>query len=170
MVFPGFDGGAESGGQAYDPQTGIYYVNANDLAWTGGLAPNSGGQSGQALYLAELRQLPCATIVPARARIACSFVIGDRPHLSRIWRRQSGKAKAHARLPQLEAAAVNAIVQFVLTGEDAPAGRAETVDQKVVAGGARRSIRYQQQLPVSRAIGSSSIPMATLPSRPRGAR
>jgi quinoprotein glucose dehydrogenase len=51
VVFPGFDGGAEWGGQAFDPQTGLYYVNANDLAWTGGLSPNTGGQSGQALYL-----------------------------------------------------------------------------------------------------------------------
>jgi quinoprotein glucose dehydrogenase len=42
VVFPGFDGGAEWGGQAFDPQSGLYYVNANDLAWTGRLAPNTG--------------------------------------------------------------------------------------------------------------------------------
>jgi quinoprotein glucose dehydrogenase len=42
VVFPGFDGGAEWGGQAFDPQTGLYYVNANDLAWTGSLAPDAG--------------------------------------------------------------------------------------------------------------------------------
>ncbi len=41
VVFPGFDGGAEWGGQAFDPATGLYYVNANDLAWTGELAPNT---------------------------------------------------------------------------------------------------------------------------------
>ena len=44
VVFPGFDGGAEWGGQAFDPDTGLYYVNANDLAWTGALAPNTGGR------------------------------------------------------------------------------------------------------------------------------
>jgi glucose dehydrogenase len=38
VVFPGFDGGAEWGGQAVDPETAIMYVNANDLAWTGRLA------------------------------------------------------------------------------------------------------------------------------------
>ena len=38
VVFPGFDGGAEWGGSAGDPTTGLLYVNANDLAWTGGLA------------------------------------------------------------------------------------------------------------------------------------
>lgn len=38
VVFPGFDGAAEWGGQALDPETGIFYVNSNDLAWTGRLA------------------------------------------------------------------------------------------------------------------------------------
>jgi len=46
VVFPGFDGGAEWGGQAFDPATGLYYVNANDLAWTGGLTPGTSGQRG----------------------------------------------------------------------------------------------------------------------------
>ncbi len=41
VVWPGFDGGAEWGGQAFDPETGLYYVNANDLAWTGRLAPDT---------------------------------------------------------------------------------------------------------------------------------
>ena len=34
VVFPGFDGGAEWGGSALDPTTGILYVNANDIVWT----------------------------------------------------------------------------------------------------------------------------------------
>jgi quinoprotein glucose dehydrogenase len=34
IVFPGFDGGAEWGGSAVDPNTGVLYVNANDIAWT----------------------------------------------------------------------------------------------------------------------------------------
>ncbi len=34
VVFPGFDGGAEWGGSALDPNTGVLYVNANDIAWT----------------------------------------------------------------------------------------------------------------------------------------
>ena len=44
IVFPGYDGGAEWGGQAFDPDTGLYYVNANDLAWTGALEANAGGR------------------------------------------------------------------------------------------------------------------------------
>jgi quinoprotein glucose dehydrogenase len=41
VIFPGFDGGAEWGGQAFDPETGLYYINANDLAWTGRLTPQT---------------------------------------------------------------------------------------------------------------------------------
>ena len=33
IVFPGFDGGAEWGGPSFDPETGILYVNANEMAW-----------------------------------------------------------------------------------------------------------------------------------------
>src|SRR5580698_176128 len=42
VIFPGFDGGAEWGGSAVDPATGILYINANDLAWTAALADNTG--------------------------------------------------------------------------------------------------------------------------------
>ena len=33
VIFPGFDGGAEWGGSAFDPQTHLFYVNANEMAW-----------------------------------------------------------------------------------------------------------------------------------------
>jgi len=33
VELPGFDGGAEWGGPAFDPQTGLLYVNANEMGW-----------------------------------------------------------------------------------------------------------------------------------------
>ncbi len=33
IVFPGYDGGAEWGGQSYDPESGVFYVNSNEMAW-----------------------------------------------------------------------------------------------------------------------------------------
>ena len=33
VVFPGFDGGGEWGGPAFDPSTGILYVNASEMPW-----------------------------------------------------------------------------------------------------------------------------------------
>ncbi len=51
VVFPGFDGGAEWGGQAADARRGILYLNANDVAWTGGLASGAAmGSLGARLY------------------------------------------------------------------------------------------------------------------------
>lgn len=33
IIFPGFDGGAEWGGPAFDPSSGILYVNASEMPW-----------------------------------------------------------------------------------------------------------------------------------------
>ena len=53
VVFPGFDGGAEWGGAAADSETGILYVNANEMAWTGALAENTAESSPKAIYLSQ---------------------------------------------------------------------------------------------------------------------
>jgi quinoprotein glucose dehydrogenase len=39
IIFPGYDGGAEWGGGAFDPTTGLLYVNANEMAWVLRLIP-----------------------------------------------------------------------------------------------------------------------------------
>jgi quinoprotein glucose dehydrogenase len=57
VVFPGFDGGAEWGGPAVDPKTGVLYVNANDVPWTGGLTENTIAASPGA----EIYQSSCAS-------------------------------------------------------------------------------------------------------------
>jgi quinoprotein glucose dehydrogenase len=53
VIFPGFDGGAEWGGSAVDTQTAILYVNANEMVWTGALAPETGENSPKALYMSQ---------------------------------------------------------------------------------------------------------------------
>ncbi|MBT9329721.1 PQQ-binding-like beta-propeller repeat protein [Paracidobacterium acidisoli] len=54
VVFPGFDGGAEWGGPGVDPHTGVIYINANDIAWTGGLTENKPGASlGETIYQSQ---------------------------------------------------------------------------------------------------------------------
>jgi quinoprotein glucose dehydrogenase len=53
VIFPGFDGGAEWGGSGVDTQTAILYVNANEMAWTGALAPDAGENSPKALYMSQ---------------------------------------------------------------------------------------------------------------------
>ena len=55
VVFPGFDGGAEWGGSAVDSETGILYVNANDVAMTGLLKKDTGHEEseGRSVYLSQ---------------------------------------------------------------------------------------------------------------------
>ena len=53
VIFPGFDGGAEWGGAAFDPESALLFVNSNDLAWTSSLAPNVPAASGRELYTAQ---------------------------------------------------------------------------------------------------------------------
>ena len=33
VIFPGYDGGGEWGGSAFDPKTGVLYVNSNEMPW-----------------------------------------------------------------------------------------------------------------------------------------
>ena len=54
VIFPGFDGGAEWGGPAVDPRTGVIYINANEMAWTGGLAADKPARTpGEAIYRSQ---------------------------------------------------------------------------------------------------------------------
>jgi quinoprotein glucose dehydrogenase len=58
VIFPGYDGGAEWGGPAFDPGSGIIYINANEMPWiltmkeiTSSAATNETNlQAGQRLY------------------------------------------------------------------------------------------------------------------------
>ena len=52
VIFPGFDGGAEWGGSAFDPQTRLLYVNANEMPW-----------------ILEMREVPKAGALPLGARV-----------------------------------------------------------------------------------------------------
>lgn len=48
VIFPGFDGGAEWGGAAFDDATGLLYVNANEMPWILTMVAIEPGPSGSA--------------------------------------------------------------------------------------------------------------------------
>jgi glucose dehydrogenase len=78
VVFPGFDGGAEWGGSAADPETGILYVNANDLPWTGALAENTGENTPKALYLSQCAVCHGEKMAGSPPAIPSLVGVGDR--------------------------------------------------------------------------------------------
>jgi len=52
IIFPGLDGGGEWGGGTWDPETGLFYVNANEMAWVVRLIerPAAARSTGKSLY------------------------------------------------------------------------------------------------------------------------
>lgn len=53
VMFPGWDGGAEWGGSAFDPDTHILYINANDVGLTESLVKHESSAGGRATYQSQ---------------------------------------------------------------------------------------------------------------------
>jgi quinoprotein glucose dehydrogenase len=116
VIFPGFDGGAEWGGQAFDPETGLFYVNANDVAWTASLAENARGVSGRATYLSQCAGCHGDSLMGAPPSIPSLVDLrGKRTaaQVSAVIRDGSGRMPS---FPNLKPADVSAIADYVLSG------------------------------------------------------
>jgi quinoprotein glucose dehydrogenase len=123
VVFPGFDGGAEWGGSAFDPETGLLYVNANDLAWTSSLAENRTGSSGRQLYLRDCAGCHGDDMAGAPPQIPSLAGIGakrSRDEITGVIRQGAGRMPSFPDLSQTE---LTALEQFISSGENTqPAG------------------------------------------------
>ncbi len=128
VVFPGFDGGAEWGGSAFDPETGIYYVNANDLAWTSSLSEavangrgasgSSGGTSARQIYATNCAACHRDDFAGQSPQFPSLLELrGKRtePQVMASIRQGGGRMPS---FPGLSAAELTALAQFVLTGDN----------------------------------------------------
>jgi quinoprotein glucose dehydrogenase len=118
VIFPGFDGGAEWGGSAYDPQTGLLYVNANDIPWTGRLVEDKGGRTANDIYLANCGTCHGQSRTGAPPQIPSLVNIGDRlnaQQLEALIRQGAGRMPS---FPNLGHPEVQALIQFLLSGEN----------------------------------------------------
>jgi glucose dehydrogenase len=116
VIFPGFDGGPEWGGQAFDPETGLYYVNANDLAWTGGLAPSEEQTSGGALYRQHCASCHRDDRLGTPPGIPALVDVGQRrprADIASVIQKGAGRMPG---FPTLAPDAVTAIVDYLLNG------------------------------------------------------
>jgi quinoprotein glucose dehydrogenase len=122
-IYPGFDGGAEWGGPAFDASSGLLYVNANEMAWLGSLAANDTGRSsGKSIYLRDCAachgdsgqgsppQFPSLTGIASRMT---PVQMAERVH------KGGGRMPA---FPHLQNEALDAIRAFLTDGRDVPAG------------------------------------------------
>ena len=124
VVIPGFDGGAEWGGPAIDPATNVLYVNANDIAWTGGLVPAAhGGSPGAVVY-----QNQCAMCHgPNRAGAPPDFpsLVGILSRLTAEKVTENVK-KGNVRMPSfpnIDVARLTALIEYLRTDTGAGAGK-----------------------------------------------
>ena len=118
VIFPGFDGGAEWGGSAFDPKTGLLYVNSNDIAWTSGLAPNTAGNSGKQLYLRNCAVCHGDQRAGAPPEIPSLIGVGQRrteEAISEVVRQGAGRMPS---FPSLKDHEIEAITSFLANGED----------------------------------------------------
>ncbi|MGB1142604.1 MAG: c-type cytochrome, partial [Halioglobus sp.] len=60
LLMPGFDGGAEWGGAAWDPQSGLLYVNANEVASVLQMYPANGTGQGEFINPRGAYLMTCA--------------------------------------------------------------------------------------------------------------
>jgi quinoprotein glucose dehydrogenase len=118
ILFPGMDGGAEWGGPAFDPETGLLYVNANDLAWSGVLAENTADEStGRGLYQTQCSVCHGEDRAGAPPAVPSLIAVADR--LGRngtgdVIRKGRGRMNAFTNLSDEQ---INALLEFLTTGE-----------------------------------------------------
>jgi glucose dehydrogenase len=124
VIFPGFDGGTEWGGSAIDPTTGVLFVNANDIAWTGSLAPSDPRGGGRAVYLQQCASCHRDDRAGTPPSIPSLVDIGTRrtrAEIETIIQRGAGRMPG---FPSLEREAARAVVDYLLGGS--PSGEAAT--------------------------------------------
>ncbi len=118
VVFPGYDGGAEWGGPAVDPQTGIIYINANDVAWTGALAENTGGNTPQAVYLSQCGVCHGDKLAGSPPAFPALLGVADRMPASQIATTiKNGKGRMPG-FPNLTDDQMFALVEYLTSGEN----------------------------------------------------
>jgi glucose dehydrogenase len=121
IIFPGFDGGSEWGGNAYDPGTGLLYVNANEMAWILRMIeqkPGSVATTARQLYLTRCAACHAADMsggppeFPSLKHLRDKYSAAD---LAALLYQGTGRMPSFAQLGQ---SGIRAVVDYVLKGED----------------------------------------------------
>jgi quinoprotein glucose dehydrogenase len=121
IIFPGFDGGAEWGGGTFDPETGLYYVNSNEMAWILRLVPRAAAATrttGGRLYRRNCASCHGANLEGSASGFPALKEIGARRSETAV---SSVIAKGAGRMPgfaHLGAAAVEALTRFLVANEN----------------------------------------------------
>ncbi len=121
ILFPGYDGGGEWGGSAFDPATGLLYVNANEMPWILRLVERTqleAGATSRNLYLDYCASCHGKERGGSPPEFPSLVAIGDKSkprEIAQVIRKGAGRMPAFANLPRR---AVQALVSYLVSGED----------------------------------------------------
>src|SRR5581483_7866004 len=119
IIFPGFDGGAEWGGPAFDPESGLLYVNSNEMAWAVELAANKADpQSGKGIYQSQCTICHRDDMKGSPPTFPALIGVGkrmDRAAMSDVIIKGKGRMPS---FPQLSPDEVNALIDYLSKGEN----------------------------------------------------
>ena len=116
VIFPGFDGGAEWGGPAIDPETAILYVNANDVAWTGELAETTEENSPGAVYMSQCAVCHGENLQGSPPAIPALTGVGERMAAAQVATTiKSGKGRMPG-FPNLSGDQMSRLLSYVMSG------------------------------------------------------
>ncbi len=123
IEFPGVGGGAEWGGSAVDPKTGVIYINANQVAFTTTLVKNDPSAGiGVRTYQSQCavcHGIDRAGAPPAYPSLAGVFGRMTPAQVAEIIHEGRGRMSS---FPNLEGATLDALLEYLRTGKDAGAG------------------------------------------------
>jgi quinoprotein glucose dehydrogenase len=117
IIFPGVDGGGEWGGPAFDRATGLLYVNANEMPWYHKLVL----RSDKSLFAASCASCHGDSLQGTATGVTLAGVAArkTRDEIAQIIRQGTGRMPGFA--GTLDNAAVNDLVNYLITGKDVAA-------------------------------------------------
>jgi glucose dehydrogenase len=121
VIFPGLDGGAEWGGPAVDPATGVLYVNSTEMAGVGQLAvATEVGSPGQRVYRSQCAMCHGGNRAGSPPEFPSLLDILSRLTVPQfIDTVQHGKGRMPS-FPNIDQPAMNALTDFLRTGPPRP--------------------------------------------------
>jgi len=144
IVFPGYDGGAEWGGPAVNPDKAIIYINANDVAWTGSLAQNQSGSPGFTLYQSQCSVCHGANRKGSPPQFPSLRGVSDRLSDSALEATiHNGKGRMSA-FPAIQGDSLHALIEYLHTGDATPASseRSDKVEAPATGGSSTEALKY----------------------------
>jgi quinoprotein glucose dehydrogenase len=115
IIFPGVDGGGEGGGPAFDPETGLLYVNSNEMAWIIRMVP----RENKSVFGARCAECHGATNTPTASTLNGVARRLTREQIVKVIREGTGRMPGFATV--LGNAVINDLAEYLITGKDVPA-------------------------------------------------